>query len=265
MEIKLKNIKLSRIGKISLTIPSRMITAITGDNSAKLLSILRGNLKGVSGTIRYDNNIITATNQYEIKKYISYVADEFEYNKNYEKVEEYMLSIFLREKLQIKNPNKKIIDSLKILSLSPQLLKRNISTLSDSEKKSLQLAIALLSNPKVIILDEPFVQLDAKNIQRIMRLLAQLNEKYHISVIIKTNNSEIIYKYIKYTIILTNDKKIIEGNTKEIYSKVELLENNKVEIPDIVEFVYRAQKNKCAIIDYHRDIRDLIKDIYKHI
>lgn len=265
MEIELKNIKLGTTGKISVTIPSRMVTAITGSASEKLIDILRGNLNGVSGKISYDHKTITKANQYEIKKNLSYVTDEFEYNRDYEIVEEYMLSIFLKEKLQIKDPDRKIIDSLKILNLSPELLKRNISTLSDCEKKSLQLAIALLSNPKVIILDEPFIQLDLKNIQRIMRLLVQLNEKYDISVIIKTSNSEIIYKYIKYTIIITDDKKLIEGNTKEIYSNVEILKKYNIEIPDIVEFVYKAKKDKGVIIDYHRDIRDLIKDIYKHI
>ena len=265
MEIELKNIKIGRTAKSTLTIPSKLITAITGEYSDKLVNVLRGNLKGVGGKVIYDNKVITATNQYDIKRKISYIEEYFDYKDNYESVEEYMLSIFLKEKIKIKDPHKKIIDSLKIVNLSSQLLKRNILTLSDYEKKCLQIAIALLSNPKIIILEEPFIQFDAKNIQRIMRLLMQLSEKYQISIIVKTNDSEIIYRYIKYVIIIKSDKKILEGYTKEIYSNIENLKKYDIEIPDIVEFVYKAKKNKNAIIDYHRDIRDLIKYIYKHI
>ena len=43
------------------------------------------------------------------------------------------------------------------------------------------------------------------------------------------------------------------------------MKKNRVNIPEIVEFTYQAKKEKKAKIDYHRDIRDLIKDIYKHV
>jgi hypothetical protein len=58
---------------------------------------------------------------------------------------------------------------------------------------------------------------------------------------------------------------LIEGNTKEVYEKVDFLKENRIPLPEIVEFTYSAKKQKKAKIDYHRDIRDLIKDIYKHV
>lgn len=264
MEITVKSIKINDTEKIKLKIPKQEVTAITGDNN-KIINILGGNIKGISCNIVYGNTRITKNNQFEIKKLISMIDIDMQVNTQFPTVKEYMLNIFCQTKIQIKNPDKKIIDSLKIVGLPTTLLKRNINNISSSEKKLLQLSIALLKNPKVIILNEPFIHLDSKNIKRLIRLLTQLNDKYDINIIINTKNCEIIYKYIKYVIILKNDKVLTYGNTKEVYSNIHLLKSNKIEIPEIVEFVYKAKNNKKVMIDYHRDIRDLIKDIYKHI
>ena len=42
------------------------------------------------------------------------------------------------------------------------------------------------------------------------------------------------------------------------------LEKNNIEVPEIVQITYLAKK-KDVRIDYHKDIRDIIKDIYKHV
>ena len=44
-----------------------------------------------------------------------------------------------------------------------------------------------------------------------------------------------------------------------------MLRKSTFDIPDIVEFTHKAKKTKKVKIDYHKDIRDIIKDIYKHV
>ena len=58
---------------------------------------------------------------------------------------------------------------------------------------------------------------------------------------------------------------LVEGDTKDIFQRVDFLSRNKINIPEIVEFTYLAKKKKNVSIDYHSDIRDIIKDIYKHV
>lgn len=55
-----------------------------------------------------------------------------------------------------------MIDSLKIVGLSEKYLNRKINTLSKSELKLIQIAVALLSNPEVLLFDEPLIGLDKK-------------------------------------------------------------------------------------------------------
>ena len=107
--------------------------------------------------------------------------------------------------------------------------------------------------------------MDNKNEKKLARLLDQLNDRFNINVVIASNDSNILYKYTKKVILLKDNKVFMEGDTKEVYSDVLLLKKNNFDIPEIVEFVYLAKKKKNVKIDYHRDIRDLIKDIYKHV
>ena len=53
---------------------------------------------------------------------------------------------------------------------------------------------------------------------------------------------------------------LISGLTKEVFKEVELLQKNNILLPPILEFTYLARKKKKVKIDYHTDIRDIIKD-----
>lgn len=264
MEIKLTNVTYEKLKKINIKILEDGITGITGEGNKELLKVLKGNLEN-KGTISYNKEKLVPKNKQELTKQISYISNTFTNNYNKKTIEEYMAYMIYYNKLNIKNPRKKIIDSLKIVDLKEEYLTRVITTLSSSEMKKFQIAISLITNPKIILIEEPYINLDMTNRNRIYRLLTQLNEKYKITIIIASNNSDLLYKYTKNIIILKDYQLVNQGLTKDIYENVESLLDNDIEIPDIVTLAYKIKKNKDIHIDYHRDLRDLIKDIYKHI
>ena len=83
-----------------------------------------------------------------------------------------------RKKIDIKDPKKKIIDSLTAVDLDISYLNRNIRDLSSSEKKLIQLSLAFLSNPELIIIEEFINKFDLKTEKYIMLLLERLIENY---------------------------------------------------------------------------------------
>ena len=66
-------------------------------------------------------------------------------------------------------------------------------------------------------------------------------------------------------LFIKNNDILLSGPTNELYLRVDFLKRNKFDIPDIIEFTYITKKKKQVKIDYHKDVRDIIKDIYKHI
>ena len=264
MEIKLTNVTYENLKKISIKILDDGITGITGEGCKILLKVLKGTLDN-KGTITYDKEKLVPKNKQELTKQISYIPSIFINNYNKRTIEEYMNYMIYYNKLNIKNPRKKIIDSLKIVDLKEEYLQRVITTLSTSEIQKFQIAVALITNPKIILIEEPYINLDIPNRNRIYRLLTQLNEKYKITIIIASNNSDLLYRYTQNIVILKDYQLLKQGPTKETYEDVEILLENDIELPDIITLTYKAKKNKDIHIDYHRDVRDLIKDIYKHI
>ncbi len=258
------NVTYKELKKLNLKINTDGIIGITGENKDILLEIMSLEKK-TKGTITYNREKITDKNIIELRKKTSYVPFSFTNIYNKTTIEEYMLYMIYYTKLNIKDPNKKIIDSLKIVDLQEEYLTRDINTLSTCEKRKFQIALSLITNPKLILLENPYVDLDAVSRKKLYRLLNQINEKYKIGIIFTTNNSDILYKYTKTAIILKNNQIYKIGDTKEVYNDVDTLLEENIEIPDIVLFTYKVRKNKNKNIDYHRDIRDLIKDIYKHV
>jgi len=218
-------------------------------------------INGLTGT-RLDKiiNIINKSN-----KKISYV-DEDKIDKFYEEtLEEHLTEYMKVNEIYPKNLNKKIKDSLKIVALDEELLERNIMTLSDSEKKKLLLAKALLKNPDILILKEPFRKLDIKNQKKLSMVLKRIKEKYQKIIVIISDNPNTLLKETNHLIVFKNNKIIFNDKTMDIYKDVESLKIHKIAIPDIIEITYLANKKKNAKIDYFKDIRDIIKDIYKHV
>lgn len=179
-------------------------------------------------------------------------------------VKDYFLLTIKLENIEIKREEKKLKDALKIVGLDPAYLDRMIITLSTSELKLINIANSLLSNPDIIVFKNPYRLLDLNNQKRLSRLIERMKDQYQKIIIIISDDCEYIYKYTSRVLILKNNNILIDNLTKEAYSNVNILMKNKISIPKSAEFSNKV-RNKQIKIDYHRDIRDLIKDIYKHI
>ena len=229
------------------------------------MEITKSNITGVLIRKPSDKIIKYLLNNENINnKRISIIKDEFNYINFKTTIYDYMNYEIKNKNIILKDDLKKINDSLRIVGLSYLDLDRNINTLSESEKKLLSLALSLLSNPEVLIFLEPFNKLDLRNEKRLMFLLRKIREKYDKTIIFISTNSNMLYKNTDYLIIY-DDKLLKEGSTKELLEDVDFLKKNSLSIPEIVEFTYIAKSKYNVKIDYHSDIRDIIKDIYKHV
>lgn len=181
-------------------------------------------------------------------------------------VYQYMRYDIIDNLLNLKDYKKKIYDSLSIVGLKNLNLNKKVIELSSCEKKLLQFATALLSNPDIIIFDCFFEVFDIKLRKKISNLLSQLVERYKKVVILCSNQGEFIYKYTNYSIVIKDGKKLIDGKTEEVFTNnVRLLIDNGFDVPEIIMFSYKANLIKNAKLNYHKDCRDLIKDIYKKV
>lgn len=249
---------------IDLVIHHNVITGLLNDSNKAFLNLISLRKLG-KGQIIINNEKISKDYIIMNKKRISYVPDTITFPNYIYTVEQLMNNNIKIYNLSMKDSDKKIKDSLKIVGLQESYISRNVNTLSNAERKLITIALGLLSNPDTLILEEPFKYLDLRQEKRLYILLEKLREQYDKTIIIKSEDTNVLYKYTEEIIIIKNGEILTSDKTYETFQRVDFLKRNNIAIPDIVQFTYLAKKRKNVKIEYHRDIRDLIKDIYKHV
>ena len=221
--------------------------------------------KEITGIITDDLEIIDDIKRKSILK-VGIVREDYLSANFLNKVYEWMYYEIRRKRLILKNPKKKINDSLKIVGLNTNYLNRNINSLSSSEKVLIILAISLLSNPDVIILIDLFKYFDKVNEKKLIMLLEKIRDQYNKTIVFVNDDSEIMYKYTKYLVIgIEKNSLFVEDETNKLLQRVDFLHKNNIKVPEIVELTHLIKKKKKIKLEYQKDVRDILKDIYKHV
>ena len=84
--------------------------------------------------------------------------------------------------------------------------KKLIRDLSKGNQKKVGIAAALISNPKTLILDEPFTALDPSSQIRLKRLLNELQEKENMTMLISSHDLNHVTEVCKRTVVLEKGK-----------------------------------------------------------
>ena len=78
------------------------------------------------------------------------------------------------------------------------------------------IALALLNNPKVLLLDEPFAALDVLTIKMLKELIVNLQTQENISIIVCDHQARDLLSCVDNAIILSNCKVIAQGTPAEL-------------------------------------------------
>ena len=214
-----------------IKIDSRKIIGLMGNNYVDFINMVKDNNTLI---INKEDNFYTNSVDSEISIYIKNKVGSY-------RIKEIILNEF---------------------NLDSAFLNRKISDLSSGEKKVLKYILAFASNKKIMIIDEPYLDLDYNWKKKIKSLLQRIIYETNKTIIIGSSDSNIIYEICSSVLLLDNI--YYYDKTINIFKDVDLLNRFNIDIPDLVEFV-NLIKQKNILIDYSFDIRDLIKDVYKSV
>ncbi len=221
-ELIIQNIKKtykknSVVKDISLRISSGEVVGLLGPNGAgKTTSfyMIVGLIPSEHGTIKIDNYDLTKMPIHNRAKLgISYLPQEPSIFRKMT-VSENILSILELNK----NPKKKNIERLEVLlsELSINHIKNNTAiSLSGGERRRVEIARCLATNPKFILLDEPFAGIDpiaVIDIQKIIKQLASMD----IGVLITDHNVRETLGICDRAYIVNQGKIFASGKPEEI-------------------------------------------------
>ena len=118
----------------------------------------------------------------------------------------------------IKNKNDqnfKIEELISKFELDP-ILNVQAKFLSGGQKKKLVIALALMGNPKVLLLDECFAALDVLTIKMLQELIVNLQAEKNISICICDHQARDLLSCVDVAIILSNCKIVAKGTPSEL-------------------------------------------------
>ena len=98
------------------------------------------------------------------------------------------------------------------------LLNIKAKHLSGGQKKKLVIAMALINDPKILLLDEPFAALDILTIKMLQEIILNLQSTEEISVVICDHQARDLLNCVDRAIILSNGKIIASGSPNEVIS-----------------------------------------------
>ena len=282
--IEVKNVtkkygKVVAVDKISFTINDGEIIGLLGPNGAgksTTMNMITGYIEPTEGTIIIDGYDISKKPK-KAKKEIGYMPEGVPLYTDMT-VKEFVTYMEEIKKVDRKTRKEKVQQIIEETGLK-DVEKKLTRNLSRGYKQRVSMAGALVGEPKILILDEPTVGLDPKQITEIRNLIKELGKTHTIilSSHILSEVSQICQKVIiinKGKIIAVDTPENLENkvaNKNDIYVTVEDLENRIEEVAKNIKEISKIElvkehedKTKKYLIESEKDV-DLRKILFQEL
>ena len=193
------------------------IVSLIGANGAGKSTILRtisGLIKPASGTLTYEGQNITKTNAQKIVQLgISHVPEGRHVFKGLSVRENLEMGAFLRkDRANIEADIQAVYDRFPVLG---ERQKQDASTLSGGEQHILAMGRALMSKPKLLLLDEPSMGLAPIFIQEIFNIIQQIQAQ-GTTVLLIEQNAKMALSIASRGYVLETGKIVLSGTGQEL-------------------------------------------------
>ena len=188
------------------------IVGETGSGKTSLLKMIAGLIQPDSGEILFEGSRVLGPLEKLLPGHprIAYLSQHFELRNNYRVEEE----LEARNKLRDEEAQA-IYEVCRIT----HLLKRRTDQLSGGERQRIVLARLLTTSPSLLLLDEPYSNLDRHHTQVIKAVLKDLVEQWKISCIMVSHDAEDLLSWADRVLVMREGRLIQDGSPETIYEQ----------------------------------------------
>ncbi|ARQ05678.1 ABC-type uncharacterized transport system, ATPase component [Macrococcoides canis] len=271
--LKLENVSkqfeaFKAVDNISIEVPQGEMLGFLGGNGAGKTTTFRmilGLLEKSSGTITFNGKPIN----YSVTDNIGYLPEERGLNPKLKVSEQiqYLARLKGMKKSEIDKALDYWLDRFKV----PENKHKKIEELSKGNQQKIQLIGAIIHNPKLLILDEPFSGLDPVNVELLKSAVKEMNDN-GATIVFSSHRMEHVEEMCDYVCILNKGKTVVSGNIKQVkhdFGKKEIIiEGNHdfshlAEIDGVVKF--KQNKNDVRLTIKDQSIAPIIFEAVKEI
>jgi branched-chain amino acid transport system ATP-binding protein len=208
---------------VSLKVKKGGITALLGGNGAgksttlKSISNLLASERGevTKGSVSFSNEYIHDLDPAQLVKKGVIQVMEGRHCFEHLTVEENLLT-----GAYTRSNNKEVKDDLeRVYNYFPRLRDRRTSLAgytSGGEQQMIAIGRALMAHPTMILLDEPSMGLAPQLVKQIFEIVAEINRKEGVTILLAEQNTNVALQYAEYAYILENGRVVMEGSAESM-------------------------------------------------
>jgi branched-chain amino acid transport system ATP-binding protein len=221
---------LQALGDVNLSVKENTVHAIIGPNGAgksTLLNCLVGKLIPDSGSVMFDGQSVLGRKPHEINQMgISRVFQTPEIFSDLSVIENVMIPCFAKRDGAFRMHAIETVEAEKdIVEMAEQMLldvnmqdKRNMhaGSLSRGDKRRLEMAMCLVQNPKLLLLDEPTAGMARADTNNTIDLLKEIKAKRDITMAIIEHDMHVVFSLAERITVLAQGTPLIEETPENI-------------------------------------------------
>lgn len=219
--------KIQILHELDFEVNKGEIVAIIGANGAgksTLLNTLAGLYRPSAGKVTLENEVISGFPAHKVvAKGLSLVPEGRQVFSNLTVKENLMLGMFSKYYKEKKHAAENLANILDMFSNLKKHINNIGGNLSGGEQQMLAIGRGLMSNPKIILLDEPSMGLAPKIVNEILDTLMVIKEELGTMVILVEQNVKAALKVADQAYVLDQGKIILSGTKEEISSNPQVM------------------------------------------
>lgn len=228
--------KTSLISSVSFEIEAGTFTVIAGNNESgktTLLKLLAGLLPSQKSVIA-EFGYVNSKRFYDTARFFGICIEDMHHRFLFEDV--YQEMIFSLENLNdsVKDIEKKVSQMAKLFK-NVKMLDKKIVDLTNSEKQELTLMIALLHEPKVLLLDDGFKMMTYQTKKKVITILKQLQDQGLTILLTTTNLEDVLETNADRVLVLYQGKIVMEGAPLAVLQEEKILNEVGLELPFMID------------------------------
>ena len=192
------------------TFQKMAIAGETGSGKSSLLKMIAGLMQPNAGSIYFEGKRVLGPEEKLMPGHpgIGYLSQHFELRNNY----------VVEDELEAKNKlTPEEADNIFTICRIQHLLKRRTNQLSGGEKQRIALAKVLIASPRLLLLDEPFSNLDMGHKKVIRQVVQDISAKLDITTLMVLHDAPDILSWADIILVMQDGQLIQEGTPEEIY------------------------------------------------
>lgn len=207
------------VNGVSIEVNAGEIVGLLGPNGAgktTTFNMVVGVIRPDAGEVKYQDQSVTALAMHERARLgIGYLTQEPSVFRKLT-VEQNILAILETCKMTRKEREIRLGYLLDELDLS-KIAKSRAYTLSGGEKRRLEITRALVTTPKLLLLDEPFSGIDPITVFEVQKIVRRLKDR-GLGVLITDHNARETLKLVDRAYLIKNGEVVVEGSSEFIVS-----------------------------------------------